>query len=253
MSSSTAPVGFSFDACIARITLQREEKLNAFDHNLVEGLHHALDQAETQKARLIVFEAAGKGFSGGLDLSNLDTQSDGDLLLRVVRIEQFLQRVHHNQAATLALVHGSCFGAAADLVLACDARVAAPNARFRMPGAHFGLILGTRRLSDKVGEKNARCLLLSDTPFDAETARKTGFVTAIESPEHWPDHVNNLAKRICQLSPGTYSRLSARLIHDSRSEDMAALIESVTDGSIKSRMIDYQARMLAAGAAKDGT
>ncbi|MCR2153265.1 hypothetical protein NSX49_23710, partial [Salmonella enterica] len=75
----------------------------------------------------------------------LDAQSEGDLLLRFVRIETLLQRVAASPCLTVGLAHGRNFGAGVDLFGACKWRVSAPDASFRMPGLKFGLVLGTRR------------------------------------------------------------------------------------------------------------
>lgn len=138
------PVSVTREGSLTRVRLNRAEKLNAFNAELVDGLMHAVRTAHEDGTRLLVITAEGKGFSGGFDLNDLDAQSDGDLLLRFVRVEELLQAVHHAPFATLALVHGACYGAAADLVAACHFRVAAPDARFRMPGLRFDLVLGTR-------------------------------------------------------------------------------------------------------------
>ncbi len=88
---------------------------------------------------------AGRNFSAGFDFGGYEDQSEGDLLLRFVRIEQLLQALAHAPFDTLALAHGRNFGAGVDVVCACGRRVGDPAATFRMPGLSFGLVLGTRR------------------------------------------------------------------------------------------------------------
>ncbi|MDX2288802.1 MAG: enoyl-CoA hydratase/isomerase family protein, partial [Hyphomicrobiaceae bacterium] len=108
------------------LTLARPDRLNALDACLVEHMIEAFETADRDGTRLIVVTGQGKGFSGGFDLSDLAAQSDGDLALRFLRIESLLQLIHHAPCATLALVHGACFGAGADIVAACALRLAAP-------------------------------------------------------------------------------------------------------------------------------
>src|SRR3546814_5225542 len=87
----------------------------------------------------------GKNFSAGFDFTGYEDQTDGDLLLRMVRIETLLQRVAGSPSLTVALAHGRNFGAGVDLFAACKLRYCSPATSFRMPGLKFGLVLGTRR------------------------------------------------------------------------------------------------------------
>ncbi|MEM9060972.1 MAG: enoyl-CoA hydratase/isomerase family protein [Pseudomonadota bacterium] len=238
-------VAVSRDGPITRITLNRPEKLNAFNAELVDGLSDAVAEAEASDTRLIVFQGSGKGFSGGFDLSDIDAMSDGDLVLRFIRVEQLLQAVYHARVATLALVHGACYGAAADLVAACQWRVATPEARFRMPGSRFGLVLGTARLTALVGEDRARALLLRDKPFGVEEALTAGFLTAAASEDDWPATTDTVLGQVSALDPETFTALSARKRGDTREADMAALVASATHGSVKARVQAYLAEMAA--------
>ncbi|MFX8308781.1 enoyl-CoA hydratase-related protein, partial [Acinetobacter baumannii] len=93
--------------------------------------------------------------------------SEGDLLLRFVRIEALLQRVHGAGVATLAVATGRTWGAGADLFAACDRRLAFADASFAFPGSGFGLVLGTARLAGRIGDAAARRLLLDGSVIDA--------------------------------------------------------------------------------------
>lgn len=224
---------------LTQIRLSRPEKLNAFNAELVESLHHAITEAAGNGTRLVVFSGAGKGFSGGFDLDGLDALSDGDMLLRFVRLEEMLQAVCHASFATLALVHGACYGAAADLVAACHRRVAAPGTRFRMPGPKFGVVLGTRRLANLVGADNARRLLLRDTAFEAEEALSTGFIQEISAQDAWPGIVAQSLDETLALSAPAYGAIAERMVTDTRDADMAALVRSTSTGSINARIKSY--------------
>lgn len=239
-------VEYALHAGTARITLNRPEKLNAFNDDLVAGLTEALDRAIGDGARLAIFQANGKGFSGGFDLGDIDDASDGDLLMRFIRVEALLQAVFHAPIATLSLVHGPSYGAAADLAAACQWRVAAPGARFRMPGPRFGIILGTRRLANMVGADTARQLLLRDGPFSADEALDAGFITEIADQAEWPDIVERIEAQVNGLDERTYRRLVDRQRQDSRDSDLAELVRSASDGSVKARILAYLAEMAAA-------
>ncbi|MGH8818186.1 MAG: enoyl-CoA hydratase/isomerase family protein, partial [Achromobacter pestifer] len=105
------------------LTLTRAEKMNALSAELVEALLTAVDDAEAQGAKLIVLKGEGKNFSAGFDFSDWQTQSEGDLLLRFVRIETLLQRLAASPCLTVALAHGRNFGAGVDVFGACKWRI----------------------------------------------------------------------------------------------------------------------------------
>lgn len=232
-------VDYSAADNVATITLNDPDRLNCFSQQLVNQVHDALDYAENDSVRHVVFRAQGKGFSGGLDLSGLDNETDADLLLRLVRIEQLLQRLRHHSSSTMALVHGACYGAAADLVLSCRSRVATSDARFLMPGMRFGIVLGTGRLRDTLGEAVAYRLLDRLKPFGAEEGLKTGFVTAVAEQREWNKVISENVTLLSQYTPQAYNTRMQVLTPDTRASDMTALVASVTDGSIKQRMQAY--------------
>jgi len=233
----------------SEIVFNLGEKLNVFSDELVGAIHTAIDQAMRDQARYIVFRANGKAFSAGLDLSDIENLSDGDILHRLVRIELLLQRIRHAKCATVALVHGNCYGAAADLVLACRYRIASHDASFLMPGIRFGIVLGTRRLRDTVGENNASKLLDRDYPFNAQEALDCGFATALADPSDWPSAIDKATHALLQLSAEAYAERESALIPDTRDHDMAALVRSVTSGSdsnsIQQRIIEFVASLQA--------
>ena len=110
---------------VTRLTLNRAAKANALSASLVEALINAVEYAQTDGTRLLIFEGNGSHFCAGFDFSGYDEATEGELVLRFVRIEHLLQCVHHAPFATLALAHGKIFGAGADLVCACSTRIAA--------------------------------------------------------------------------------------------------------------------------------
>lgn len=239
------PVLVSDENNTVTVTFNRAEHLNSFSADLVSGLHEALDNLDRAPPKLVIFRANGKGFSGGLDLSNIKDESDGDLLLRLVEIEKLLQRVRHAGFATAALVHGACYGAAADLVLACRTRIATPDARFLMPGMRFGIVLGTRRLRDTIGENNAYRLLDRVEPFKAAEAIECGFITSIADVAEWSEVIEAARNNVSGFTQSAYAMRVASLTPDTRAEDMQALVESVAEGSIKDRMVEYIAQVKA--------
>jgi enoyl-CoA hydratase/carnithine racemase len=221
------------------LTLNRPERGNALDAATVEALMAAVEQAPADQAGLIVIGGEGRHFCTGFDLSGLDRASDGDLLLRFVRIERLLRLVYESPVPVMALAKGRVVGAGADLFCAATHRIAAPEANFRMPGWRFGLALGTRRLADRVGNDVARLLLLEDRTFDAELARTIGFATEIAPEPAWPKAIAT-ASGANALARDAAAALLGLTVARHADADMAALVESASRPGLRERMQAYR-------------
>jgi len=137
---------------VRTLTLNRPDKANALSDSLVRRVHELLDQVGDE-TRVLVIAGAGRNFCGGFDFDDHEAQSEGDLLLRFVQINELLARLRQLPCATLAWVHGAAFGAGADIACACAFRLGTMRARFRFPGFQFGVALGTRRLIALIGAR----------------------------------------------------------------------------------------------------
>jgi enoyl-CoA hydratase/carnithine racemase len=226
---------------VTHLTLNRPEKANALDAASVDALLAAVDKACSDGTRLLVLAGAGAHFCAGFDFTGIESQSEGDLLLRFVRIEQLLQALWHAPIATVALAHGGAFGAGADLVCSCEQRVAAPNARFRMPGLRFGLALGTRRLTERIGSRYARLVLGAAAVFDAQEASRMRFVDSIVPQPQWPELVGTLTTAASALAPGARATLNRLSAMDSRDADLAELVRSAAAPGLKARIQQFRA------------
>ncbi|MGV2866690.1 enoyl-CoA hydratase/isomerase family protein [Achromobacter sp. AGC39] len=225
------------------LTLTRAEKMNALSADLVDALIAALDDAEAQGAKLIVLKGEGKNFSAGFDFGDWQTQSEGDLLLRFVRIETLLQRLAASPCLTVALAHGRNFGAGVDLFGACKWRISAPDATFRMPGLKFGLVLGTRRFAALVGAERARAVLEQAATFNAEEALRDGFATRLAVAEEWADIEQQAADTAAALTDASRIQLYAALSRETPDADLARLVRSAAAPGLKDRVAGYlQAR-----------
>ncbi len=226
----------SHDGHVTRLTLNRPQKANALSASLVEALINAIEYACTDGTRLVIFEGNGNHFCAGFDFTGYHDASEGDLLLRFVRIEHLLQQVYHAPFATLVLAHGKIFGAGADLVCACGTRVAEPATTFRMPGLRFGLVLGTRRLAQRIGADTARDVLATSRTFDADEALKLRFVTEVVAQAGWPARIDTARKASDALTQPALARLNAQTVINTRAADMAALAQSASVPGLKERI-----------------
>lgn len=228
-------------ADLLTLTLNRPESSNALKPSLVEAMIDVLSQE--QDIRLCVLNAEGKNFCAGFDLSDIEDLSDGDLLLRFIRIEHLLQKIHHAPYPVMALAQGHAIGAGADLFAACWQRVAAPNARFRMPGWQFELALGTRRLTRLVGQDAARDMLIDSKTIDAKQALDIGLATDISVSEEWKSVIDISLQRTLALPKNALRQMLKLTATDTRSEDMASIANTAGIPGLKQRILDYREKV----------
>ena len=225
------------------LTLNRPESANALSPALVEALINALTTAG--EVRLCVIRGEGKHFCAGFDLSDLESLSDGDLLWRFLRIETLLQLVHHAPFPVLALAQGQIVGAGADLFAACWRRVAAPGAKFRMPGWNFELALGTRRLTALIGRDAARDLLIDTKVLSADEAVSCGLASELAEPEAWPALIEAAQRRAGALPPRALRDMLELTTTDTRREDLAAIVTTAARPGLKDRILAYRKQVSA--------
>jgi len=243
-TNDTKPVVITHKDAVTELILNRPDKLNALNADMAELLLQGLDEAVAKNSQLVIVRGAGRAFSAGFDLSGLDAETDADLLYRFVRIETLLQTIYTAPMPCLALVHGRCFGAGADLVAVCTHRIAAPDTSFRMPGLQFGIVLGTRRLSALIGPDAARDILQTSRVFDCDHALACGFLTSIAAVDEWPqllDTATSKAKILDDISRRAWLK---NCRDDSKLDsDMAELVLSASRPGLVSRVKTYIASL----------
>ena len=221
-------------AGVCTLTMSRPERGNALAPDLVEALLQALESTRADDGvHTVVLRGAGRHFCTGLDLSNLEDTSDGDLLWRLVRIEMLLSALWHAPIRTVAVAQGRAWGAGADLVVACEQRVVQPDTTLRFPGAQFGIVLGTRRLAQRMGSSAARAMVTEGGELDAPKALARGLATHALEPE-WPSpRVDTLT--VAALHAATREAEGG----DQRDADLAALVRSAARPGLQARMRRY--------------
>lgn len=224
------------------LTLCRPHRGNALAADTVEALIEAVTQAHADPVlHTLLLRAEGPHFCTGLDLSQLDDLSDEILAFRLIRIETLLSLLWHSPLATVVRAHGRTWGAGADLFAVCEERQAQPDTSFRFPGAQFGVVLGTRRLAERIGVDATRRLVLHGGNLDVTAAQRLGLVTDVVDAA-----VQAGAPVAPVVAPDTARALRLVSRVDQRDADLAALVRSVTAPGLKARVLAYRQRQLAA-------
>jgi enoyl-CoA hydratase len=160
----------------------RPEYRNPLSTNVVSGLISLLDDFDQNLPRKFIFTGRNNVFAAGADLkeiARLDRESARDFAMRG---QALMSKISSLPVPTVAAVNGYCFGGGLDLALACDQRIASPNAVFSHPGVGLGIITGwggTQRLPSLIGEANALEMLLTGARFDADWALRVGLIDKI--------------------------------------------------------------------------
>ena len=153
-------IDYSKTGYLARIRLNRPDKLNAVDPAMVNELEQALDDVESDdNIRVVLFTGAGRAFSAGFDV-NATEQQEGESEDEAIRRElerafEIILRVWDCNKPTIAAVHGYCLGSSMELTAVCDLTIAADDCRFGAPEVTFGSGIVCLILPWIVGFKNA--------------------------------------------------------------------------------------------------
>jgi 2-(1,2-epoxy-1,2-dihydrophenyl)acetyl-CoA isomerase len=159
------------------VTLNRPDRLNAFDEAMHRALAKALhDAAEDIDCRAVLLTGAGRGFCAGQDLAAIS----GDLGTTIENYyNPLVRRIGAMQKPVVCAVNGTAAGAGANIALACDIVLAARSAKFIQSFAKIGLVPdsgGTWRLPRLIGEARAKALAMLAEPIPAETAANWGMI-----------------------------------------------------------------------------
>ncbi len=198
-------IAFALSDHIARITLNRPDRLNSFTRQMHVELAEALDAAAD--ARVIIITGAGRGFCAGQDLNDRnvapgETVDLGDTV--EASWNPLIRRLATMPQPIIARVNGVAAGAGANVALACDLVVAGASAKFIQSFAALGLIPdsgGSWHLPRLVGQARALGLALTGEPLPAQAAADWGLIWKCVPDDELDSTVDALAAKLASLPP----------------------------------------------------
>ncbi|RYD92524.1 MAG: enoyl-CoA hydratase [Sphingobacteriales bacterium] len=197
----------SLDNGIFTVTINRPEKLNALNRDVISELSAVLTEIESNpEIRSVIITGAGpKSFVAGADISEFVglSKSEGEDLARRGQ-ETVFNRIERSAKPIVAAINGFALGGGCELAMSCHFRLASDNARFGQPEVNLGLIPGyggTQRLVQLVGKGRALELLLSGNMIDAATAQQWGLVNHITTAEELLPKTRALLETINSKAP----------------------------------------------------
>ena len=190
---------------IARITLNRPDRLNSFTSQMHEELRDVL--ANLDGARVVVLTGAGRGFCAGQDLNDR-AAAPAEVVDLGTTVETnwnpLIRALTSLPQPVISRVNGVAAGAGANIALACDLVVAAKSAKFIQSFSAIGLIPdsgGTWILPRLVGQARALGLALTGDPLSAEQAAEWGLIWKAVEDEELDTEVDTLANKLAALPP----------------------------------------------------
>jgi 2-(1,2-epoxy-1,2-dihydrophenyl)acetyl-CoA isomerase len=193
---------------VARITLNRPERLNAFVGTMREEIYEALCQCESDDVRAVVITGAGNGFCSGADvrfLAQVRNAADGDSLDRVLTsARNVVAKIRALPKPVIAAINGPTAGGGINLALACDVRVASDRASFGETFIRLGLHPdwgGTFFLPRLAGTAVALEMMMSGDVISAVDAARLGLVNVVVPHEQLEAATNKMAQRFVRNSP----------------------------------------------------
>ncbi len=199
---------------IATIWLNRPERSNAFDQQMLDELaREFFARASDESTRIVVLRGIGKHFCAGADLNARDGEQEASAahasLIDVLAALEALPK------PTVAVVHGAAVGGGAALAACCDIVIAAEGAFFSIPEVRVGMApLGVAPfLIRAIGHRNFRRYGLTAERFSAAEAMRIGLVHAVANADKLDDSLAEIADALLRGAPGAVRQLKAEIEH----------------------------------------
>ncbi len=227
---------------VAWITLNRPDKLNSFNKTMHSELLKALhDAEEDEKVRAIVLTGAGRAFSAGQDLTEMDSSTDyGDHLRN--SYNPVIQKIAGTMKPIIAAVNGAAAGAGFSLALAADFRLVSEYASFLNAFVHIGLVPdsgNTYYLPRIVGHAKALELMVLGEKVSAAEAEGLGLATKVISAEDWEREVSAFAGRLASMPTKAIGLMKEGLIRSWNSSLEEVLEEEARSQSLAGLSKDH--------------
>ena len=235
------------DRCVAWLTLDRPEVLNAFDDALIAELNAHLkavaEAAERGEVRLLVLGSAGRHFSAGADLGWMQRMVEYDFednLADSRELASMMQRLDSLPCPTLCRVQGAAYGGAVGLAACCDIVIASEKARFCLSEVKIGLspAVISPYVQNAIGRRQMRRYALSAEVMDATTAEALGLVHQVVEPAALDTALEAMIETLLATSPQASRATKALLAEVAREPDTAATREHTCQVIARLRVSD---------------
>ncbi len=243
MSETDKEVLYAVEGTIARITLNRPDKRNALNDALINGLKHALHEADREDGvRAVVITGAGADFCSGADLTALQKISESSItenLEDAASLMELFKQIRRVRVPVIAAVRGRALAGGCGLATACDMVLAAASARFGYPEVKIGFVpaMVMAILRRNVSEKRAFELITRGGEISSTEAERVGLVNHVFNDDAFETEVENFARSFEKVSRSAVM-LSKRLLYHMDSMTFDAALEAGVDVNAIARMTE---------------
>jgi methylglutaconyl-CoA hydratase len=236
-------IDYRVTGAIARVELNRPEKRNAINRQMIEELGSALERAASEKdAHAVLITGAGQDFCAGMDVAELAASADADLpehLKSAGALANLYRALRRHPLPVIAAVKGRALGGGAGLATACDIVLAAESAQFGYPEVKIGFVpaIVMSILRRSVGEKRAFELLVSGEPVLARRALRMGMITQVFPDDDFGPYVEEYVSVLVEKSASAVS-LTKKLLYSIDAMSFDEAIEAGVRMNAEARMTE---------------
>ncbi len=197
---------FEIEDGIAIITINRPEKLNALNNEVMDELKAVFERVkDDDEVRAVILTGSGqKAFVAGADIGEIN-QLDGSSGEEFSRKgHAILSTIENMQKPVIAAINGYALGGGCELAMACHIRLASENAMLGQPEVKLGIIPGyggTVRLPRLIGKGKAMMMVLSGEAISAKEAKCAGLIDEVYPADELMDKAKELARSIARNGP----------------------------------------------------
>lgn len=205
MKTDLESIKLEFESHIGWIILNRSEKLNILDFDVLKEMHEAVDELENNSGvKVIVITGAGKAFSAGADIKYLSEAGPMEAMSLAKETQRIAGMIESCPKPVIAEINGIALGGGLEIALACDIRIASETAKLGLPEINLGLIPGgggTQRLPKLIGHAISKEMIFTGKIIDAMGALEIGLLNYMVPQDKLRDKVRQIALEMAGKSP----------------------------------------------------
>ncbi|MBV7256585.1 enoyl-CoA hydratase/isomerase family protein [Pacificimonas sp. WHA3] len=233
---------------VARLTMNRPERHNAFTPELIAALHAAFDAIARMKGiRAVVLKGEGRSFSAGADLGYMKEAGGWDEAENIAdgqRLSDMLNAIYTCPVPTIAVAHGAVYGGGVGLIACADLAIAIQTAQFRLSEIRLGITPATISpfVIKAIGARHARRYFMTAEPFSAAEARRIGLVhRALTTSGDADQQIGEWIELLGEAAPGAV-RDAKTLIMDYAGEEITDELRTDSANRIAARRADPEGK-----------
>ncbi|MFC0522998.1 enoyl-CoA hydratase/isomerase family protein [Pontibacillus salicampi] len=228
MLTGNEHLSIEVEGSILSCTLNRPDRLNAFSEDMINGLKHAIIEAEHDEViKVITISGAGRSFSAGGDVKEMNQAQTSQVYEHIGKLNELITTIRSCSKPVVAIVHGFAAGAGWNLALACDQIIAAAESQFVLSFAQVGLISdggGTYFLTKKLGPYKTKELLFNAEPISASYAKELGLVNQLYPQEQLEEMGRQYVQKLA-MAPGHAIGMMKKLVHQAEISSLESILE----------------------------